>query len=93
MMQTDVKAGTASAGASTEVTTYRSRIKAVALTYTSAAGVITITDGNGGATLFSFTPAAAAGSLYMLFPGEGILAQTGIYVTNGTGTTATVFYG
>jgi hypothetical protein len=29
----------------------------------------------------------------MLFPGEGILAQTGIYVTNGTGTTATVFYG
>lgn len=93
MMQTDVKAGTAGAGASTEVTTYRSRIKAVALTYTSAAGAITITDGNGGVTLFSFTPAAAAGSLYMLFPGEGILAQTGIYVTNGTGTTATVFYG
>lgn len=93
MMQTDVKAGTAGAGASTEVTAYRSRIKAVALTYTSAAGVITITDGNGGATLFSFTPAAVAGSLYMLFPGEGILAQTGIYVTNGTGTTATVFYG
>jgi hypothetical protein len=93
MMQTDVKAGTAGAGASTEVTAYRSRIKAIALTYTSAAGVITITDGNGGATLFSFTPAAAAGSLYMLFPGEGILAQTGIYVTNGTGTTATVFYG
>jgi hypothetical protein len=29
----------------------------------------------------------------MLFPGEGILAQTGVYVTNGTGTAATVFYG
>ena len=93
MMQTDVKSGTAAAAASTEVTTYRARIKALALTYTSAAGNISITDGNGGATLFSFTPAAAAGSLYMLFPGEGILAQTGIYVTNGTGTTATVFYG
>lgn len=54
---------------------------------------MTITDGNGGATLFSFTPAAAAGSLYMLLPGEGILAQTGVYATTGTGTTATVFYG
>jgi hypothetical protein len=93
MMQTDVKSGTAAAAASTEVTTFRARIKALALTYTSSAGNISITDGNGGATLFSFTPAAAAGSLYMLFPGEGILAQTGIYVTNGTGTTATVFYG
>ena len=93
MMQTDVKSGTAGAAASTEVTTFRARIKALALTYTSAAGNISITDGNGGATLFSFTPAAAAGSLYMLFPGEGILAQTGIYVTNGTGTSATVFYG
>ena len=92
MMQTDVKAGAAAAAASTEITAYRSRIKAVALTYTNSAGAITITDGNGGATLFSFTPAAAAGSLYMLFPGEGILAQTGIYVTNGTGTSATVFY-
>ena len=93
MMQTDVKAGTAGAGASTAVTAYRARIKAIAMTYTADAGAITITDGNGGATLFSFTPAAAIGSLYMLFPGEGILAQTGIYVTNGTGTTATVFYG
>lgn len=93
MMQTDVKSGTAGAGASTAVTTFRTRIKALALTYTASAGNIAITDGNGGATLFSFTPAAAAGSLYMLFPGEGILAQNGVYVTNGTGTTATVFYG
>jgi len=93
MMQTDVKSGTAGAGASTTVTTFRTRIKALALTYTASAGNIAITDGNGGATLFSFTPAAAAGSLYMLFPGEGILAQTGVYVTNGTGTSATVFYG
>jgi hypothetical protein len=93
MMQTDVKSGTAGAGASTAVTTFRTRIKALALTYTASAGNIAITDGNGGVTLFSFTPAAAAGSLYMLFPGEGILAQNGVYVTNGTGTTATVFYG
>lgn len=93
MMQTDVKSGTAAAGTSTAVTSFRSRVKALAITYTASAGAITITDGNGGVTLFTFTPAAAIGSLYMLFPGEGILAQNGIYVTNGTGTTATVFYG
>lgn len=93
MMQTDVKSGTAAAATSTAVTAFRTRIKALALTYTAAAGTITITDGNGGSTLFAFTPAGAIGSLYMLFPGEGILAQTGVYVTNGTGTSATVFYG
>lgn len=93
MMQTDVKAGTAAAATSTTVTNYRSRVKALALTYTASGGAITITDGNGGVTLLAFTPAAAAGSLYMLLPGEGILAQQGIYVTTGTGTTATVFYG
>lgn len=93
MMQTDVKSGTAAAGTNTAVTSFRSRVKALAITYTASAGAITITDGNGGVTLFTFTPAAAIGSLYMLFPGEGILAQNGIYVTNGTGTTATVFYG
>lgn len=93
MMQTDVKSGTAAAAASTSVTTFRARVKAVALTFTVSGGAITITDGNGGPTIFSYTPPAAAGSLYMLFPGEGILCQTGVYVTNGTGTTATVFYG
>jgi len=93
MMQTDVKSGTAAAATSTAVTASRSRIKAVALTYTADAGDITIRDGNGGAIVFTFTPAAVIGSLYMLFPGEGILVETGIYVTNGTGTSATVFYG
>lgn len=93
MMQTDVKAGVAAVATSTAVTTFRARVKAIAMTHTADAGAITITDGNGGATLFSFTPAAAIGSMYMLFPGEGILAQNGVYVTTGTGTGATVFYG
>lgn len=92
-MQTDVKAGVCAVAGSTAVTTYRARVKAIALTTTSAGGAITITDGNGGPTLFAFTPALIAESTYMLFPGEGILAQTGIYVTTGTGTGATVFYG
>ena len=93
MMQTDVKSGNAAAATSTAVTSTRSRIKAIALTYTASAGNIAITDGNGGVTLFTLTPPAAIGALYMLLPGEGILAQNGIYVTNGTGTAATVFYG
>ena len=93
MMQTDVKSANAAAGTSTAVTSNRSRVKALTLTYTASAGAITITDGNGGVTLFSFTPPAAIGALHMLLPGEGILALNGIYVTNGTGTTATVFYG
>ena len=93
MMQTDVKSGAAAAGTSTAVTGYRARVKAIALTFTVAGGTITITDGNGGATIFTYTPPAAAGSMYMLIPGEGLLCATGIYVTNGTGTSATVFYG
>ena len=93
MMQTDVKSGAAAAATSTAVTSYRSRVKAIALSFTASAGVITITDGNGGATLFTYTPPAAIGSMYMLLPGEGLLALNGIYVTNGTGTFATVFYG
>lgn len=93
MMQTDVSAGSVGAATSASITTYRTRIKAIAMTYTASAGALTITDGNGGPTLFAFTPAAAVGSLYMLLPGEGILAQNGIYATTGTGTTATVMYG
>lgn len=92
-MQTDVKSAACAAATNTDVTTFRARVKAVALTFTASAGAITIKNGSAGATLFSFTPAAAAGSLYMLFPGEGILAESAVYVTTGTGTTATVFYG
>lgn len=92
-MQTDVKAAALNIASTTTVTSYRTRIKAVALTTTAAAGALTITDGSGGATLFAYTPGAAAGSMYMLFPGEGILALTGIYVTTGTGTGGTVIYG
>ena len=94
MMQTDVSAGVAAAAASTTITSSRARIKAIILAFTSAAGTITITDGNGsGVTLFSFTPGATPGSLYIPLPGEGILARNGIYVTNGTGTSATIVYG
>lgn len=92
MMQTDVSMFTVSAGTVVIPNVpSRIRIKAVALTFTASAGALTISSSSG--TLFSFTPAAAAGSLYMLLPGEGILADSAITVNAGAGTSATVFYG
>ena len=92
-MQTDVQAAACAAGATTDVTTYRSRIKGIALAIPTAGGTISITDGNGGATLFSFVAAAAAGNFNVVIPGEGILAEVGIRVTTPANMTATVFYG
>lgn len=92
-MQTDVKAAAVAAGTATAVTAYRSRIKGIVVGVPAAGGALTITDGNGGATLFAFTAAAAAGNVNVVIPGEGILATTGIYVTPAAGMTATVFYG
>ena len=94
MMQTDVKATACAAGTSTTAFNGRARVKAIALSYTGSAGACTITDGNGGSTVFTLTPpGGVSGTLYMLLPGEGILCSTSIYVTNGSGTTASVFYG
>jgi len=92
MQQTDVKSAVCGAGASTAATSYRSRLKALTISYTTS-GTVSVTDGNGGATLFSFTAPAAAGAIHILCPGEGILALTGLYVTVPATTTVTVFYG
>ena len=91
-MQTDVKSQACAAGASTTVTSTRSRVKAVTVSYASG-GTVVITDGNGGATLYSFTAPAAIGAINVLLPGEGILAYNGIYATCAAATTAIVVYG
>jgi homoaconitase/3-isopropylmalate dehydratase large subunit len=51
-----------------------------------------VADGNS-VTLFSFTAPAAVGSIHVLIPGEGLLAQNGMTVTCGASTTAVAFYG
>ena len=90
-MQTDVKSAACAAGAATAVTGNRTRLKALTISHTTS-GTVSATNGVS-VTLFSFTAPAVVGSVHIIIPGEGILAETGIYVTNGTGTAATVFYG
>lgn len=91
-MQTDVKSAVCAAGTSTTAVSVRTRLKGLTISYPSG-GTVVVTDGDGGATLYSFTAPLAAGSTNILIPGQGILATTGLYVTNAAATTASVFYG
>ncbi|MDD1627708.1 MAG: hypothetical protein LUQ26_09600 [Methylococcaceae bacterium] len=91
-VQTDVKAATVATASAMVVG--RCRLKAIAFPCGATAGAILLTDGLGGKTLLSLTTAAAAGESYMLLPGEGILADTGIYLTMlTTVVSVTAFYG
>ena len=92
-MQTDVYAAACAANTTTNVTTYRARIKGILLGVPTAGGTVSIVDGTGGATLFSFVAPAVAGCVNVVSPGEGILAEVGIRVTTPADMTATVFYG
>jgi len=93
-MQADVKSGyRATSGA---VTTYRSRVKGILIAYASG-GTVDIYDtatspGLGQAKAFAFVAPAAAGSVFIPVPGEGILCSDGIYATLSSAT-VTVFYG
>jgi len=91
-MQTDVKSGIGFAGATTDVTTNRTRLKGLTISYPSG-GTVTVKNGNGGDTLFIFSAPAAAGSISILIPGQGILATAGLSVICAASTTANVFYG
>ena len=100
-MQTDVKATvplTATGSftdQSTNNITYRTRIKGIYAVCGASAGSVVITNGNGGSTLLTLnTPTAAnAGSIYMLVPDQGILAENGLYGTVTNTASITVFYG
>jgi len=91
-MQTDIKATACGAGASTTAFNGRCRLRGLVVSYPVAGGTVSITDGNGGATVFSFTSPAAAGSINIILPAEGILAYNSLYVTCAASTTATVLY-
>ena len=68
----------------------RSRIKQIVM-YATAAGAFTLTDGNGGATLL--TQKFTAGQNALNIPGDGIIAESGVYVSaiSGTGAELTIF--
>lgn len=96
-MQTDVKsAHRSTAGA---YVTQRTRLKGFVVTPAiSTACTFEIRDGSAsGAVLFTMdiTSQTVANSTYVLIPGEGILASTGLYLTLSVGsvTSLSVFYG
>lgn len=92
-MQYDVLAGSAAANTSTTVCAGRARVKGLVISYAGAGTVVIKDGGSSGATVFSFTAPADSGCVNVLIPGEGILCETNIYVTNSVNTTAVVFYG
>jgi len=91
-MQTDVKSSAAAAGATTTIFNGPTRIKGIVISYASG-GTVTLNDGTGGTAVFSFTAPAAAGSVSMLIPGEGIKCNTNVSAVCAAATTEVVFYG
>jgi len=96
-MQTDVKSTHRSTAGSFYAD--RTRLKAFIVTPAiSTACTFEIRDGSAsGAVLFTMdiTSQTVANSTYVLIPGEGILASTGLYLTLSVGslTSLSVFYG
>lgn len=74
---------------------FRTRIKGIYASCGTSAGSVVITDGDGGSTLFTMaTPtAASAGTVYIIMPDQGILAENGLYGTVTNTASITIFYG
>jgi hypothetical protein len=89
MMQTDVKGATCAANGSTTAFNGRTRLKGL---WYSATGASTIAVKDNATTLFTLTIGGAE-SNYVLLPGEGVLVQTSLVITNGSTVASVVFYG
>lgn len=94
MLQYDVQS-TAIAAAQTDAAVFAgpARIKGMVVGVPSGGGTLTIKNGAAGTTVFSFVAPAAAQSLNISVPGDGIRCTNGIYVTTPANMTVTVFYG
>ena len=97
MMQTDVLSAHLSAAGSYYVG--RTRLRGIVISpKASTAATFEIRDGGATATVLYTMDIASLGTpntSYILIPGEGILASTGLYLTLSVGsvTGITVFYG
>ena len=91
-MQYDVKSTACANGAATSVFNGPARVKGMTISYASG-GTVVLNDGTGGTAKFSFTAPAAAGSINVVVPGEGIKCNTNISAVCAASTTAVVFYG
>ena len=89
MMQTDVKGATCAANGSTTAFDGRTRLKGLWYSAT-AQGTIAVKDN--ATTLFTLTIGQAE-SNYVLLPGEGVLVQTSLVLTNSAAVAAVAFYG
>ena len=91
MMQTDVKS--VAVAATGQVYASTTRVRAITIAYATG-GTVVLKDGTatGTPTVFSFTAPAAAGSIHIIVPGEGILFRTSVEATLSSAT-ITVFYG
>lgn len=93
-MQTDVKSTAIAAGQTdSAVFAGRARIKGMVVSVPAGGGTLTLKNGSGGSTAFSFVAPAVLGAVNILIPGEGILCPSGIYATTPASMTVTVFYG
>jgi hypothetical protein len=94
MFQYDVKS-TAIAASQTDAAVFAgaSRIKGMVIGVPAAGGTLTLKNGSGGTTAFSFVAPAIGQSINVSIPGDGIRCTDGIYATTPAGMTVTVFYG
>lgn len=93
-MQYDVKS-TKIAASTTDGAVFAgaARIKGITVSFTATPAVLTLKNGSGGTTVFTYDGPGVAGTLNILVPGEGIRCDSGIYATTTSGMIATVFYG
>lgn len=68
------------------------RVKGITISYASGGTVVLKDGGSGGTSRYSFTAPAAAGSINILLPGEGIRFETDVHATLAN-TTVVVYYG
>ena len=95
MMQTDVKSNHFTGTAAT-MYTGRTRLKGILFLGSGTAGDIIFRDGGPSGTVrLQFNiPANSNNDVGFTLPGEGILFETGIYVSQpGASTSMTIFYG
>jgi hypothetical protein len=94
MLQYDVKSASVAA-AQTDAAVFAgpARIKGILVGVPAGGGTLTLKNGSGGTTVFSFVAPAQAQSLNVSVPGDGIRCTAGIYATTPAGMTVTVFYG
>lgn len=90
MMQTDVQA--ASLASTNTAYAGRTRVRGLVISYASGGTVVLKDGGASGTTMFSFTAPAAAGSINVVIPGEGILFRTDVHATLSSATIV-AFYG